>query len=271
MEEKFYNDGYPEKEIDVYGLWLTLMKRRFLILTLILISTGIATLYALLTPKVYKVTNILLLTQMQDGDLINQSEITAAVLVLDKLKNRQKENVLRLLGIDEKNFKDIRSIKASEIKGSSALWVEIDACDRQTGVALMESLPNYIISNPNIYSKIKLQRSLLQKNRDDLKAIIDNPMSSLKISREAVIYMPSIDLYSLREKYNRLNVLLEKIEGEQFVTLAWKTTLPASPYKPRITIIILTGLAIGIFLGVFSIFFAEWRKNARNAHQMVNE
>jgi len=221
--------------------------------------------YVLLTPKVYSVTNILVLNQMQDGDLINQSEVSATVSVLNKLINQHKNIPLDMFPINRNDFKDIMSINTSEIKGSSALWVEVDTLNRQTGVSVMQALPDYIFSNPNIYRKLMLQKMLLQKNRDDLKVIIDNPLKSLKLSKDTIVYMPSIDLYNLREKYNRLNVILDKIEGRQFITLAWKTVPPENPYKPRASLIILMGLATGFFLGIFSAFLMEWIKNATDA------
>jgi LPS O-antigen subunit length determinant protein (WzzB/FepE family) len=101
---------------------------------------------------------------------------------------------------------------------------------------------------------------------DDLKTIINNPMMSLKLSRDAVVYLPSIDLYALREKYNRLNMIMEKIDKGQLISLAWKTEPPKRAIKPKKAMSILIGLFMGCFLGIFIAFFMEWITKERHIH-----
>jgi capsular polysaccharide biosynthesis protein len=260
-------EDYREDEINLYDFWLIIKKRWLIIFFITMISIGLAFSYIMLTPKVYKISNILLLNQIQDGDVINQSEVTAAISVFDKLKGNHKDKMLSLLGINENQFRDIISIKTSDIKGTNAFWVDIDAIDRESGVAVMEAMPKYIFSNPNISSKISLQKTLLQKNRDDLKSIIENPMQVFKLYRNPFFYLPSIDLYNLREKYNRINVMLEKMDNGRFVSLAWKTMPPTKPYKPRIRSIAFISLAMGVFLGIIGAILLEWVRNNQDSHR----
>ncbi len=272
MEKNTENEYYHDDEIDLYDLWLILKKRWSTILVITLVSTGIAFSYAYLAPKAYRVHNILVFNQMQDWDLFNQSEMAAAVSVLDKLNkitdltNLEKDKVLNMLGMHAGDLKDIKNIKSSEIKGSNTLWVDIDTYDRNKGVALMEALPGFILSNPNISSRLKIQKALILKNREDLKAIIANPTMNLKLSRDAVVYMPSYDLYALRERYNRLNAIIEKMDKGQLVSLAWKTEPPIVPFKPNKIKIILIGLVLGCFLGIIMAFVMRWVKNSQYAH-----
>jgi LPS O-antigen subunit length determinant protein (WzzB/FepE family) len=272
MEKNAENGYYHDDEIDLYDLWLTLKKRWSIILVITLVSTGIAFSYAYLAPKVYRVHNILVFNQMQDWDLFNQSEMAAAVSVLDKLNkitdltDLEKDKVLNMLGMHEGDLKDIKNIKSSEIKGSNTLWVDIDTYERNKGVALMEALPGFILSNPNISNRLKMQKALILKNRVDLKAIIDNPTMNIKLSRDAVVYLPSIDLYALREKYNRINAMIEKIEKGQLVSLAWKTESPAVPDKPNKNMSIFIGLVMGCILGILIAFFMGWVENTQYSH-----
>jgi LPS O-antigen subunit length determinant protein (WzzB/FepE family) len=111
-----------------------------------------------------------------------------------------------------------------------------------------------------------MQKALMLKNREDLKAIIDNPTMNIKLSRDAVVYLPSIDLYSLRERYNRINAMIEKMERVQLVSLAWKTELPVVPFKPNKSMSILIGLVMGIILGIFTAFFMGWVENTEYSH-----
>ena len=276
MEKNTEKEYYHNDEIDLYDLWITLKKRWSIILVITLVSTGIAFSYAYLAPKVYRVHNILVFNQMQDWDLFNQSEMAAAVSVLDKLNKitdltvLEKDKVLNMLGMHAGDLRDIKNIKSSEIKGSNALWVDIDTYDRNKGVALMEALPGFILSNPNISNKLKMQKALILKNREDLKAIIDNPTMNIKLSRDAVVYLPSIDLYALRERYNRINAMIEKMEKGQLVSLAWKTESPAVPYKPNKFMSILIGLVMGCILGILTAFFMGWVENTQYSHAGKN-
>jgi LPS O-antigen subunit length determinant protein (WzzB/FepE family) len=269
MEMNTQHEYHQEDEINLYDLWLIMKRRRSIILLVILVSTGLSFSYAFLAPKAYRIHNILVFNQMQDWDLFNQSEMAAAVSVLDKLNklnDLEKGKILSMLGMNEGDLKDIRNIKSSEIKGSSALWVDIDTYDRGKGMALMEALPGFVLSNPNISNKLKMQKALMLKNREDLKAIINNPTMNLKLSRDAVVYLPSIDLYALRERYNRINAIMEKMDRGQLVSLAWKTEPPIVPYKPKKIMSISIGLIMGCFLGMLLAFFMEWTEKAQHVH-----
>jgi capsular polysaccharide biosynthesis protein len=272
MEMETEHNSYQDEEIDIYDLWLTLKKKWLVILVVTCISTGLALSYAFFFPKVYRVHNILLFNQLQDGEPFNQSEMAAVISILYKLNDLtdltdfEKQKVFNMLGINDGNFKVIKNIKSSEIKGSSSIWVDIDTTDRKAGVVLMETLPSVILSNPDITDKLKTQKALIQKNMDDLKAIINNPMMSLKLSRNAVVYLPSIDLYALREKYNHLNMIMEKIDKGQLISLAWKTEPPKKSIKPKKAMSILIGLVMGCFLGIFIAFFMEWMTKERHIH-----
>ena len=276
MEKNADNEYYQNDEIDLYGFWLTLKKRWSVIFIITLISTGLAFSYTFIAPKVYRVHNVLMFNQIQDWDreLFNQTEISAAISVLDKLNkftDLEKNKVSSILGMHEEDLKDIKTIKTSEIKGSNALWVDIDTYDRNKGVALMENLPIYVLSNPNIANKLKIQKALMQKNREDLKAIIDNPTRTLRLSRDAVVYLPSFDLYTLQERYNRINAIMEKMDKLQLISLAWKTEPPVKPIWPKKNLMLLLGFALGAFIGSIMAFIVESFETSRKAFSTVSE
>jgi capsular polysaccharide biosynthesis protein len=269
MDMDTEHNSYQDEEINLYDLWLILINKWLVILVVTLITAGLALVYAVLTPKEYRVHNVLVYNQMQDGELFIQSEIAAAISVLDKINKStdlEKEKVLSRLGLHEKDLKFINNIKTTEIKGSSALWIDIDTKDRNRGVNLMEALPGLVLSNPNISNRIMMQRKLLIKNREDLKAIIDNPTKDIKLTQNAVVYVPSTDLFALRERYNSINALIEKIDRGHFVYLSWKTEPPIMHISPSKTKSVLIGLSLGCFLGIFIAFFMEWRKKVQHIH-----
>jgi capsular polysaccharide biosynthesis protein len=269
MEKHTDHEYYQKDELELYDLWRILKKRWALIFIITLVLTGLAFSHIFLTQKVYRVHNIIIFNQMPDWDLFKQSEISAAVNVLNKLNNisdLEKDKIMSTLGLHEKDLRNIKNIKSSEIIGSSAVWVDIDTTDKRSGVALMETMPDYILSTPYISNQLILQKSLMIKNREDLKAIIDNPTRNLQLSRNTVIYLPSIDLYSLQAGYNRVNLILQKMDKGQLISLAWKTELPIVPFKPNKIINIMIGILVGCILGIFMAFFMEWIKKVQYIH-----
>jgi hypothetical protein len=266
MEKDRMNDTGHDEDISLYNLLLTLRRKWLVIFVITVVSTGLAIVFTVSAKKVYRVHNILVFNQMQDGDIFSQAELSETVNILDKLNKMNdldKDRIVSALGMQEKDLVQISSIKATEIKGSSALWVDIDTVDRQSGVTLMETLPKFVLSNPTIMNKLKMQKTLMMKNRDDLKAVIENPVTNIRLTRDAVVYLPSIDLYTLREKYNRINVILEKMESGQLVSLAWKTELPKTHFKPQKLKNILIGIIAGLFIGALVSFIQEWKENTQ--------
>ncbi len=255
------DERYQDDEIDLYDLWLVLKKRKLTILLVVLVTLGIAIAYATLAQKVYRVSNNLILTQMVGA--VKHSELTAAIDELDEHKDLRKEKTAQLLSMQVDDLDKIRNIKASVIKGLGVVRVDIETLDNSAGIALMEALPGYIQSVPSIAINLEMEKALTEKNMEDLKAIIDNPVKDLNLPSNTVVYVPSIDLYTLREKYNRLVMAMENIEEKQLVSFAWKTEPPLKPFKPNTMLIVSLGLVMGCLLGIFIAFFLDWTINAR--------
>lgn len=255
------DEHYLDDDIDLYDLWLVLKKRKLTILLVVLVTLGISIAYIALTPKIYRVSNTLIPNQMVES--VKQSDLTAAIDELNELKNVRKEKIAHLLKMHVDDLNKIMNIKASVSKGSSAVRVDIETLDNSAGIALMEALPGYIQSVPSIAINLEMEKAITEKNMEDLKVIIDNPVKDLTLSSNTVVYVPSIDLYTLREKYNRLIMTMENIEGKRSVFFAWKTEPPLKPFKPKTTLIVSLSLAMGCFLGIFIAFFLEWSTNAR--------
>jgi len=262
--EKIVPDGrYHDDEIDLYDLWLVLKKRKLMILLIVLVTLGLAIAYATLAQKVYRVSNNLILNQMVGS--IKQSELTAAIDELNELKNLRKEKTAQLLSMHVDDLDKIINIKASVSKGSGVVRVDIETLDNSAGIALMEALPGYIQSVPSIAINLEMEKALTEKNMEDLKAIIDNPVKDLNLPSNTVVYVPSIDLYTLREKYNQLVITMENIEEKQLVSFAWKTEPPLKPFKPKIILIVSLSLVMSCLLGAVIAFLMEWVSNSKQA------
>ncbi len=261
MKQNAENGQFRDNDLSLYDLWVTVRKRKFTILIVVLASLALALAYTALAQKVYRVSNTLVLNQTDD--FITKGEIAAAVKELDRFRVVHGERTARLLGMPVEELGAIKRIKALEIKGTNLVQVDIDTIEGRSGVALMDALPSFLQTGSNSAEKLKMRRALLEKNRDDLKAIIDNPTKGLGLSSNTVVYVPSIDLYALREKYNNLTMIIDMMKQGRVITLASQTESPGAPYKPKRAFTVLMALWAGCFLGVFAAFFVEWSSGAR--------
>ena len=266
MEREVPCGCHQDDEIDLYDLWLVLKKRGIILLLIIVACLAAGIVYVSLAPKVYRVSNTLILNQGVES--IKQSELIAAIDYLTRVKDYHEERTAQLLSMNVDDLAKIRAIKASEIKGSGVIQVDVETLDNSTGIALMEALPGYIQSAPSIATKLEKEKVLTKKNIEDLKVIIDNPVKDLNLPSNTVVYVPSIDLYTLREKYNRLIMTMENIEEKQLVSFIWKTEPPLKPFKPNTKLIVSLSLVMGCFLGIFLALFLEWTTNARRVRSV---
>ncbi len=261
MEKKTPDECSQDDVIDLYDLWLIVEKRKITTLLIVAVFLGIAVAYTILTPKVYRVSNTLVFNQ--PIELISQDDIIGIVAVIDELLELDKKRAADLFGMPVDALDNIRSIRSSSIKGSSVLRIDIDTLDRGAGIELMEALPRYIQSSPSISNKVAMQKIIMEKNMKDLKDIISSPTRAFKLLSNTVVYVPSIDLYILREKFNNLVIMMEKVEEGQLVTLASKGEVLVKRYKPKRTVILFVGLFVGCFFGILAAFTMEWWNNAR--------
>ena len=156
-----------------------------------------------------------------------------------------------------------------DLKGiKDKLGIVIDTSNREAGVRMMSMLPSYLLERPFIYEKINTQKDLLQKNRDELKKIIDDPRDLFGLTAsQSIICGPMLDPYSYKEKFNQITSDINQIERKQIIILADKTLVPEHPDSKKKRMIILIGAFIGIIMGLVSAFFVEGAMNAKRRYQ----
>ncbi len=260
MEANELNEGYRNDEIDLYDLWVILKKRKITVFLVMLICLGVAIAYVTLTPKIYRVSNTLMLDQPEE--IISKGQVIAIIRELDESLELHKDETSRL-NVQVKELNLIKNIQASEIKGADCVRVDIETLDRRAGIELMEALPGYIQSSSIVAIKLNMRKNITEKNIADLKRIIDNPTREIKLSSKSVLFMSSADLYTLREKYNHLMMMQDKLQENKIVRLTSKTQPPDRQYKPKRQMIVLTGLLVGCFLGILVAFILEWSSSKR--------
>jgi hypothetical protein len=250
-----------EDEINLYELWFILWKRRWALLSITMLFLGATVSYTYITPTVYMVNNTLVVKAF-----IDVSEVKYIIKTLNELSPKQKANEL---GFSEEDIQYIKGMQVLDIKGiKDKIGIVVYTSNREAGVRLINILPSYILARPYIYEKIETQKDLLQRNRYELKKIIDDPIGSLGIkASQTVIYGPMLDVYSYKEKYNQILADISQIERKQIVILADKTLIPEQPDRTKKNRILLIGALISIIMGLASAFFVEGAMNAKRKYQ----
>ena len=188
---------YDDDTISIYEIWLIMRKRIWLIFIITLLSFGFSLTYFLLAPGVYKVSNVMVLSQSlsianqvlqgrsdHSKDFINILEIKSSIVALKDLSKKQKA---KALGLDKSVIEAIEDIKISQIEGANSLKAEVDTLDRDSGVKMIKAISNFTNDLPFVQRRVKSAKELLEKNRDDLRDIIENPLSLLNLPDNAMV------------------------------------------------------------------------------------
>lgn len=269
---------YNADTISIYEIWLIIRKRRLLIFIITLFSFGFSLAYSFLAPDVYKVSNIFVMSQymgsggesvegpvnVSDVGFVNVSEIMSAMVPLTGLSKKQQAKALNL---EKSVLEAIENIKISPINDTRSLEIEVTTVDKDAGLRTINALLIYANQIPFVKKRADLKVKLLQKDRDELKKIIDDPLSLLNLPDKTVVSELLTSLYTLRSDYNAITVAIHELEEGEVMGMAGETFVPDRPSAPKRMLIRVMGLISGIFLGLFLAFFMEWMAGARREHE----
>lgn len=266
---------YDDNTVSIYDIWLAIKKRRWLICIIALLSFVVSLGYSFVTPNVYKISNVLILSHSidsleqklpssEDKSLFNMSEIKSAITLLPDLSKRQQAEKL---GLEESVLEVIKDIKISKIKDSELLVLEVNTHDSEAGVKVINAMAKYANALPFVLKRIEQRKQLLKKNIEELRRIIADPWSYSNLPDNATISEILISLYKLRKNYNEISLNIDELEKGKVMALAGETLAPEIPYKPKRVRITVLGLVGGVFLGIFIAFFTEWMASARREHE----
>ena len=256
---------YDDDTISIYEIWLIIRKRRWLIFIITLLSFGFSLTNSFLAPGVYKVSNVM---QEPHEVSINMTDIKTKMLLLKDLTRKQ---LAKVLGLEESVAKAIKDIKISKIEGTESLKMQMDTADPDSGVKMINALVAYANEMLFVQKKVEREKKILRENRDDLKKIIDDPLSLLNLPDKTIVSELLPSLYSLKTNYNGMTLAIRELEEGGFMNLAGKTLAPERPYKPRKVMLTAVGFFIGIFIGIFFAYFMEWMASARREHEARQE
>ena len=174
QENQINNRAYEEDEIDLRELFKTLMKNKMKIISITLVITILAIIYAYMAPKVYEARTLI---EIGNYKLNNNNNNNNNKAVLDNASQLSKK--LNILFIDMfKNDKD-RKAKISSItipKGSKE-FIEIKAESNSNELAIKEinTVVNYVREkHQKLLNDVKQRREIEISNIDTKINNIEN-------------------------------------------------------------------------------------------------
>lgn len=265
-----------EEEIDLREYINVLMKRKGIIILIFLVSVIAAILvsYFVLIP-VYQSSTTFAVALVDDSPVLNISEsleIMSSNLILDEVIKEMNLNI---------SASALKSrIKAENLKGTSFIKVTAEANLPEEAKELVENtIEVFIKQNQSEYKeKIKLVEDALkisglqvaefEKSTEEIKNIKKKITTSEELSEAERQFQTSLLLSSSvteRDLYNNLTeqiyTLQEKLNNCQDFRVINYAQLPTAPIKPRKELNIVIAGVLGLFVGIFVVFFMEfWQK-----------
>jgi capsular polysaccharide biosynthesis protein len=264
-----FNEPIYQDEINIYDLWLVLKKRKLLVFAFTIICSAIACTYTFLSPNIYIVTNMITIsplpintaffssgTDSKEISIVSNPDIIA---IINSLNELTKQQLAIELGLDiaiVKKIKD-REIKAKLIRETSLIDVKVKSSDKYSAKSLIDKLPSYLQTRTFIKSRIENQKGLLEKNRNLLKNILDDPAKTLNLNSKSIIIRDLTGLANLWVNYNAIDATIKFIEEGKIIMLTETTSVPEKPTSPKSGLIIILGSLSGMFIGVLLAFIIE--------------
>jgi LPS O-antigen subunit length determinant protein (WzzB/FepE family) len=257
-------------EINLYDLWLVILKRKKLIIGLCLIVVILAAIISLLMPKTYGGDAVLSIPQFEIVSLNISSRD-----LLDLIGKIDKERRARLL---PKTSIFITDIKFNVFKDSKdKVEVVIESKDKNAISMAISEVIDYTNSIDLVKSTVKEEQEKLLKRAAELSTVLDASKDLLYTYRQLFKAGKLVPVgFNPIELNKRISdISLEKQMTEQSlqrlsggVKLARQVDIKDKPVKPRIIMIIVLSGTISIFLAILAAFFLEFIEKIRTKERV---
>jgi hypothetical protein len=255
-----------DDEINLYDLWLVILKRKKLIISLFLIVVISVAIISFLMPKIYTGDTVLRIPQFE----IASSNISSKDLLdlIGKIDNERKAKVL------PKTSALITDIKLNAFKDSKdKIELVIESKDKNAIVTATSELVDYMNSIDLVKSTVKEEQEKLLKRTTEFttvlsasKEIFETYGKLLKAGKLVPIGFSPIELNK-----RIAEISLEKQAAEQSlqrlsggVRIARQVDIKNDPVKPRIKMNIALSGIVSLFLGSFLAFYLEFIETIKN-------
>lgn len=232
-----------EEEIDLMDYVKIILKRKFFILALFLLSVIVAGIFSLLFPKVHKIEAILEIGQVA-GNIIESPEQT-----IGKVENDVYGILVReKLGIKEKEYPKIKSENPKETK-LIVFTIETDNPQRDENI-LKEEIDLILKEHQEKFNEsFSLYEEEIAKNEKELEFL--------------KTYKPYADV-GISQLQITVSNQKKQLTASEMTKIVKIPKVSEEPVKPKPLLNITIAGILGLFIGIFLAFFREWWEKNKN-------
>jgi capsular polysaccharide biosynthesis protein len=260
---------YPEDEISLVDLWNVLMRRKLLILALTILCVMAATLYSLVTTPIYESQAVVLVGKTPaTGPLENPDELIQrlrqAYRVGDDTEGAREMPYVEAISLNKREADHVVTITAraeTPQQASQFLQTVIDKLMEEHRVHFEQAaalIKSHLLSLTSQTEAFQSQIALIQAEMDQVREV--NPVQASVLAVESGKLMAQLPALEQRRNQLQLDLLDSRSYASQLLR---SPTVAAKPVQPRPKLNIAIALVLGVMLGVFGAFFAEFLHAAR--------
>lgn len=263
------SDNYREDEVSLIDLWRVIVKRKKVIMASLLSVLVLVGLWITVTKPVYESRTVLAL-----GQVGQVGQVEAPQLLVQRLKEEyrvkdESENEARLPAVKE--------VKTMEKSLPNGVEITVQAYSAEEARKFLADIVAKVIRQHQVLftmARDEQQKQLesLQKRRDDIEQIlllVRHRMSATAASDAALAGLLTLEqdrlldqLPQIEQQQAALRMAMSELQSKPTVPLR-QPTLPVKPVKPRSALYLALAAVLGLMLGVFGAFFAEFIGKAR--------
>lgn len=249
------NNPTSNDEINLYNYWKVILKRKWILIGVFLAITIGTALVNVLLPKIYR------------GQYIIKTGTNKELIYFLKSINLNDNNVVRsILPVTNQTVYKITLISDSSL---SSLRILIDVKDTSDIPEIAKELFEYLNNIPFYKMYVEQEKELLQKQLDGIIIAIVNSEEVIKTYNKLlnteklvpIVFNP-IEIYNGILDLNKRRIILEQSLKNHVGVDIIVSYIYSIPVEPKIKKNIALSAIIGIFLGVFLIFFVEFKNGS---------
>ncbi len=264
-----------DDEIDLYELYLTLKRRKKVLILFTFLFTAIAALYTFLTTPIYLSSSIVLFPESNGTQLVS-AETTAKLvnIITEQIKEKNYDKASELTGLPVDTVKNLKEISVENPRKrgeDNTFELKIYGTDREKLFKTPGRIVSYLNKNPYIQKTINDEKSLKKEEIVEIKNKLPQLIklaaeieTKIKTSKKINVLFNPLDLQikilEIKNRISNLKFIIEnKIHGYKIIS-SYTTD---KPVKPKKTLIIVVGFITGLFTGIFAAFFKEWLESTK--------
>ncbi len=250
-------------KIDLMDYVKVLIKRKWLILVVFLVTVGAVGFFSWYSPKVYKIDTSLEIGKIKVGQVV--------------------EEPLQVVGkINSGIYGKFPGMKVSNPANTNLIRIEIDSKDPQEAKNILREINRIVLEDHQ--EKIKIKKELLENDIERLKRKIDfgeeekknleaqvkilekTPLKEQTPASQFIFFLTKEKLEAkkqgIEDLYLKINSSQSSLEDIQ-PTKVMKDPTVSGPIKPRPLLNLVVAGVLGLFLGVALSLGKEWWEKNR--------